>query len=383
MANSTKATLPKKPRPDWPLFPHRNGQWCKKIRGKHYFFGVWSDPQAALQKYLDQEDGLVAGRKPRNASQHVTVRRLLNEFLTFKRARVVRGELTQRSWTDYEKTCKRIGSVFGLERAVDDLADDDFAELRADIARVRGPTATATEIIRARSVFGFAFDHGLIDKPVRYGTGFSPPPRRTIRKALHRNGPRMFEPNELRAILDAADVPMRAMVLLAVNSGMGNQDIGMLPLAAVNLQTGWVDFPREKTATERRFPLWPETIEAIQDSLAKRPEPKPGHERYVFLTRKRQCWSKEDTAGTLSREFVKLLKRTGTYRPGLGFYSLRRTFQAIGEEAGETATRCIMGHVDDSMSARYRQRLSDDRLRAVTDRVRRWLFNRGAPRTVT
>ena len=43
---------PSKPYPSFPLTPHNNGQWCKKIRGRIHFFGVWEDSDAALQRYL-------------------------------------------------------------------------------------------------------------------------------------------------------------------------------------------------------------------------------------------------------------------------------------------------------------------------------------------
>jgi integrase len=292
--------------------------------------------------------------------------------LTFKRARIETGELSPRSFYDYRKTCEKMTATFGRNRAASDLRPDDFEALRKIMAKGRGPIALGGDIIRARMVFGFCFKHGLLDKPMRFGAGFVPPNRKTIRKALASKGPRMFDAADLRKIIDAAGQPMRAMILIAANSGMGNCDVAKLPMRAVDLERGWIDFPREKTATPRRFPLWPETIAAIQDSLLSRPTPKECHEEYVFLTRKRGCWADDSTTGTLGREFAKLVTAAGV--KGRTFYDIRRTFQTIGEEAGETATRFIMGHVDGSMSARYRQRIADGRLQAVTDHVRAWLF---------
>ena len=51
----SKGDRPEKPHPDFPLYAHSNGQWAKKIVGKVYYFGPWSDPQAALQKWLAAE----------------------------------------------------------------------------------------------------------------------------------------------------------------------------------------------------------------------------------------------------------------------------------------------------------------------------------------
>ncbi|MDA1055201.1 MAG: tyrosine-type recombinase/integrase [Planctomycetota bacterium] len=363
------------PYDDFPLSFHPpSGRLYKKILGRRRYFGYADNWQDAIEKFQRERDDLYAGREPSVSVEGLTVKDLCNHFLTNKKQLVASGELTTRSFSDYQSTTDRLVKVFGKHRAVHTLNGTDFAKLRANIAKTRGAVALKNEMVRAKCVFNFAFKDELIDRPIRYGAGFETPKRKVIRKASNAKGSRMFEASELRTIVDAADVHLKAMILLAANSGMGNNDIGCLPLSAVNFATGWVDFPREKTGTPRRFPLWPETTEAIKASLAKRPTPRPGHEQYLFLTRKRQCWSKDSTGGTLSREFKKLLDDTKLYRDGLGFYCLRRGFQTIGEEAGETATKFIMGHVDTSMSAQYRQRIGDDRLQAVVDHVRGWLF---------
>jgi len=58
---------PTKPYASFPLTPRNNGQWCKKVRGKVHFFGVWEDPDAALQRYLQLAADLHAGREPHHS----------------------------------------------------------------------------------------------------------------------------------------------------------------------------------------------------------------------------------------------------------------------------------------------------------------------------
>jgi hypothetical protein len=97
------ADKPKKPRPDFPLFPHATRRWAKKIRGKLHYFGPWSDPDAALDKYLKEKDALHAGRKPRAEPQGLTVKELANAYLTHKQGLLDAGELSPRSWADYKE----------------------------------------------------------------------------------------------------------------------------------------------------------------------------------------------------------------------------------------------------------------------------------------
>ena len=91
MSKITRKTGVRKPHPDFPLFAHATDRWAKKIRGKlHYFGKVSTDTQgtAALQKWLDEKDDLLAGRVPRTKREGLTIKHLLNHFLTAKQARV-------------------------------------------------------------------------------------------------------------------------------------------------------------------------------------------------------------------------------------------------------------------------------------------------------
>src|SRR5262249_8649730 len=137
---------PAKPYPDFPLFPHAAGVWAKKIRGKLYYFGPWSDPDGALQKYLDQKDSLHAGRKPTPAPEALTVKELANAFLNAKQALVSSGELLARTWTDYKAACDLLIARFGKSRLVEDLGPDDFAALRQHMAKQWAPTSVRSVI---------------------------------------------------------------------------------------------------------------------------------------------------------------------------------------------------------------------------------------------
>jgi hypothetical protein len=68
------------------------------------------------------------------------------------------------------------------------------------------------------------------------------------------------------------------------------------------------------------------------------------------------------------------------HRPGINFYVLRHVCETIGGETGDqVATDYVMGHVKSDMASLYRERISDDRLRAVSDHLHGWLFAKESP----
>jgi integrase len=372
-----------KPHKDFPLTAHPSGRWCKKILGKIHFFGkivendAGESAQAALEKWLEQKDDLLAGREPRPLTVgETTMRDLANAFMTFKDKVIENAEIKKSTWREYYKTCERLVSLFGKRRPVVDLRPQDFQALRAAIAKKWGYARLGNEIQRVRSVFKFAFDEGLIEKPVRMGQTFKRPTLKTMRKHRAEKPPKMFEANEIHAMLDTAFGQLRAMILLGINCGFGNEDVATLRLDALDLEKGWGRHPRPKTGTERRCKLWPETIEALRDVIGARKT--PTDERFsglLFITKYGKAWS-TDTYGTaVTHEMDKLLHKLKLKREGVSFYALRHTFETVaGESRDQVAVDAIMGHTDDSMAARYRERISDARLEAVTDFVHAWLF---------
>ena len=92
--------------------------------------------------------------------------------------------------------------------------------------------ALGNEIQRVRVLFKYAYDAGLIDRPVRFGPGFKRPSTKVLRLERAKKGPRMFEAADLKKIVEAAANPLKAMVLLGVNCGFGNADVANLPTKA-------------------------------------------------------------------------------------------------------------------------------------------------------
>jgi integrase len=368
---------PTKPYPDFPLFPHATGRWAKKIRGKFHYFGPWADPDGALNNYLEQKDALHAGRTPRPDPGGLTVKELANAFLNQKRDLRDAGELSPRTWAQYKETCDLLVKHFGKGRLVSDLGPDDFAALRRRLSKRWQPGTLGNFIQRARVVFKYATDNDLIDRPVRYGQGFKRPSKKTLRLEKAKKGPRLFTAEEIHRLLGAASVPLRAMILLGINCGLGNADVGRLPQTALDLEAGWLDYARGKTGLPRRCPLWPQTVEALRAALARRPEPKnPADAGLVFITRFGQSWHTDTTENPVSYEFGKLLRKLGINgRGGLGFYAVRHTHRTVADGAkDQPAADYIMGHEVAHMSSVYREGISDDRLLAVSDHIHAWLF---------
>lgn len=369
--NSTKSKRPDKPFPAFPLFAHNNGQWARKIRGKIHCFGTWDDHTAALERHNKEYPYLKAGVPVPDSFDGLTVAKLCNKFLAVKDDDRAAGEITDRWFDDLVEIGELIVANFNRNRAVESLGPDDFRKLRKVIVTKHSPTIARNRIARVKAFFRFAWENQLIDRPVRYGDAFKPPRKALERKHRAAKGEKVFEAAQVKALLAKANKPMKAAILLMVNCGLRSMDIRTLPFKALDLDGGWLDFPRGKTGIQRRSKLWPETVEAVRDYIdSGRPKAESAETaEMVFVTRYLRPWSRS----ALSHEFGKVCTAAK-----LEFGSPEwccKTCQTVGEESLDfVAVSRIMGHADQSISGHYRERVTDARLQAVADHMRKWLF---------
>ena len=386
----------RKPHPDFPLFPHPNGYWAKKVRGKTEYFGrIDDDPKGelALKEWVENKDLLLIGRRRRvSVTDALTVADLANRFLTWKRTQYNAGDIHLLTLRNWYKICAQVVEQFGAKTAVEDLGPDDFGSL-IDSRTGNAPRTRRAFIGSVRGLFSYAYnaDQRLISTPVLFGAAFRKPKLPRRQNGQEGKG-RVLTSDQIRKIIWISKPPLRAMVLLGINCGFGNTDCATLTFGNLDLESGWHTHPRPKTDVYRRCPLWGETVAAIQDWLKMRPKPADrSYADLVFLTRNGLPYIRASAralaslaAGNLDHLLTQDSIRTqihamlcglGIKRNGLSFYSLRHTFETIGGAAkDQIAVDAIMGHITPGMGTNYRDSVDDDRLRAVSDHVHAWLF---------
>jgi len=145
---------------------------------------------------------------------------------------------------------------------------------------------------------------------------------------------------DIEKLLTAADVTDSALVMLGLNCGFGNSDIGTLKLKDVDLDSGMISHPRPKTGVERDFILWPETVQILREYLNHhRGKPRfKDSDKLFFVGRKGYplCWQELKDDGKVRRSdaiklrFERLCKRAGVERKyGVGFYIMRHTYATM------------------------------------------------------
>lgn len=374
-----------KPFPSFPLTPRADGRFTKRINGTLHTFGRGGDWKTAHGEYLSLAKVLhfpVTGSAPppKGLPVNITLRQLVNRYLQLRRADMDAGQLHARTWADYRTILLAFAKFTGPALLATEL---DTRHIDAWASHLRDVVKSGPRRFNAARAHLFAFLRHSFAAPwilaFPLGVGFKRAPKGRIR-AIRKN--RLVEPRHVRTLIDAADVQLRAMILLGINGGFGNTDCANLPRAAVDLDKGVISYSRIKTGIARTVPLWDETTAALRVVLASRP-----NDDLVFRTRHGNLWvrttfnakGKPVPKDSLAQAFADLLESVSdlvakqTLRQlykGVGFYSLRHTFITYANEVRDSdARRHIMGRKLAGLDDDYVESFFLPRLRVVVDHV--------------
>jgi integrase len=391
----------KKPRKNFPLTAHQTGYWVKKIKcgGKyktHYIGPRYCSASVAEAIWNRDKEALLNGQDPADFydadnGNGYTLGTLSDDLKVFKLEAIADEELRTCTLNDYMRACNRLIDFFGADRTIESLTTGDFDRLRKSIGKLKNGKPAAPVTINnymrnIKVVLNYAYKADKIETPVKFGLKFTQVVASKVRKHQNKKPKKLFSVEHLKAVLNAAsDSPqMRAMILLGINCGFGNADVGSILFHEIDFKTGWYDSDRSKTAIMRRGWLWPETVAAIkvwtyerEEAQARRVERGSSNterfeknKAYVFLTRYGYPWYRDESYNPLSRAFGKL--SIPDEFPTLGFYCLRHSFATIGAETdSQIAVDHIMGHTKSDMPSHYRQQVNDKHLQAVAKHVRK------------
>lgn len=347
----------------FPAKPRRDGRFQKRIRRRLYYFGDGSGDRAkALAEYERVKHDLYAGRRPRvrvDDPGAATVRTLARKFLADKK-----GSIDPETFKQYRRALRRFVKRVGPDRVWIDLLPDDFTDYGKFLRGSVGPYAYNRERAAIVAMFNHADEQDWIERAPKYGKMFKRIPKRDLRgiRVL-----RLLARDEINALLGMSGPNLYAMILLALNGGLGAADCASLPVAKVHLDDGIIrNYARTKNNIPRTVPLWPETVQALRRVIRLHP-----HSRYVFRTRSGGPWR-----GTgIAHEFAKIADRANVKLPAsVGLYAARHTFATYANEVRDTdARRHIMGRLLPNLDDIYVETLFEQRLKAVTDHVHRRL----------
>ncbi|MBX2852557.1 MAG: site-specific integrase [Phycisphaeraceae bacterium] len=366
---------------DFPLTPHRgSGQWRTKIHGRTVNFGKLDDPKAALELYR-REIHARANNLPIPGEGDITLGEVVEQWVDYQIERRDAGQIANRTYEDYAHVADLVIQHFGKGAAVSSLRPRAWEGFHAKLhANTTSPTVLTRDVTVTRMIFRWAFDSDRLPDQVRFGPAFKVAPKKEVRRKRLESKKRTLDAKDIRKLIDVASQPLQTMILLGANCGMTQAEVSALEWRDIDLDKAVVDTLRSKTVVERVATLWPETVASLREISRQ------GDIARVFSTRFGNpfVYNKINARGALIRrdniatEFSKLAKRAGVKLPArVGFGKLRHTFRTVADNVRDAnAIRRIMGHEigRDSIEATYTDTIELDRIRAVTDHVRNWLY---------
>ena len=422
--------LPSIPYAEFPLRPHRNGQWYKSVwnprtrRSEQVYFGNWKSDPTGERALHDPISGWLARRSAIKAGtdclrvtaqgsdeQQLTLGELMRRFLQHNKLKVDAGDLSIRTLGDYIRETRKFVEFFGTGMVVSGLGPAHFSVFMRHLVEDRKLGRYARRRVRVyiNVMLGFGAKNGWFTIPAKGADWIAPATdAAAIRQAKLRAGEpdysdRILSGDELTRLLQHATPAWKAILLVAVNCGFGPADIGRLRWKHINMTTGHVNFPRLKTGQQREGYLWKQTRRALEACAKLKRHRKAierdGKDAFVFLSEDGNPMYREaprvrevEVDGRRERKVVGVTCENAvsiTFRryvrelelpPGLTFYRLRHTFKTLAKASRDRdAIDLMMGHADNSIGKRYdHEVITIARLKRVAVAVKRQLWPRGA-----
>jgi integrase len=416
--------LPPLPFAEFPLRPHRNGQWYKSVwnprtkKSEQFYFGSWQDDPKGESALHDPELGWLARRQgildgtdnvrvgTLSVPLTMTLGELMARFLTFKRSRVVAHELSYRTLGDYMREVAKFVAFLKPRTPVAMLRPEHFSAYMTHLIEARKLGRYARKRVRTylSTLLRFGAKNDWFDMPNTGADWVSPgTTREAVRQEKLRAGKtdysdRIVTGAELDKLLARSNQTFKAILLVSVNAGLGPADIGRLRWNMIDMKTGRMTFARPKTGIARRSYLWKKTRRALRSvrslNANKAAIEREGENALVFLTRRGEPYYREvpvegdiEVDGKKVRKLLRIKVENAvsiTFRrmarelelKGLHFYRLRHSFKTMAKKARDReALDVMMGHADNSVAAVYdHEVVSWSRIRRVSKAVYRRLW---------
>jgi len=347
----------------FPLTLHPTGQYCKKIKGKLYYFGV--DKKKALLRYLEQASALHTGKpaQPISPDDDISIKTLCNLYLDFQESKMQQGELSVRHFSDQVNSLRKFVRFLGQHRLISEISALDLQNYKRKLIKSYNSRHRINlNIAVMKAMFHWARKNDVLQNIPNIDAV-------SKMKIVSQEKP-VFTPEQIQILLGNTNAQMRTMIWFGLNCGFGGTDCSELLWENIDFKNARIHYPRGKAGIDRNLPLWPETIQALIALQRK-------NER-VFNTPRGYKWvrtvKRTDKHGnvkyvnhdSVSKEFRKLIKKIGLKtEKGVGFYTLRRTAATLAAQSGDSfAVQRLLGHADLKMATTYVQDVS-----AQTDRV--------------
>ena len=336
----------------FPLTLHPTGQYCKKIRGKIYYFG--SDKKQAIENYLEQAACLHGSQSnvSRVLNDSMTLKQLCQMYLKYQFTKVQNNAITAGYYNDQIDSLKKLSAFVGYSRLIKEISTLDLQNYKRKLqGRYYSNHRLNLHISSLKTLFHWAKKNDILENIPNISAV-------SRSKIIHK--PRyIFTCEEIKTFLKLANTQMKAMIWLGLNCGFGCIDCSQLQWKQLDLEKGRVVLPRGKTGVSRNLPLWPETIKALKKV--------PNKGKLVFYTSRGNPFvrtvykvdadgnGKYTTINAISTMFSRLIKKSGLDVPkGTGFYTLRRTAATMAARSGDPfAVQRLLGHANLQMASRY------------------------------